>query len=469
MGVFSIFGISARAVNAYSGALNVISNNVANAANEDYSRQKVSFSALSPDSIGGIEFGRGLFLSDVSQVVDTFVENRLTESKQKEGAANARHEFIQGADAIFSEFEGTGLNSAMSGFFDAWSGLAADPSSISVRNNVLAAADNMINIYQQYSDSMTVLRNTINDEIESITPVVNTLLTEIKDLNEDIRQSPTQALNLQDQRRKAVNELASYIDVNVVETGDTIQVYTKSGTPLVNGDNTAILSTVPNAGNDNMLDIVYSLGDTTTTLTSSIQSGRLHGLLDVRDNYISSYKDELDNSAYTMVTQVNALHSAGFDLGGANGNLFFGALATSTDAAAQISLHANVDNLPSEIAASSLAAEVPGNNIQALAIAALAESNSIDFDPTAGTDNNSFFGHFGDLLSTIGTDGMIAESDVSFQGSILNQVMLERSEASGVNMDEEEINLIKFQAAFQAATRLVKMADELLAGLLETL
>lgn len=470
MSVSSILGTSARALNAYSGALSVIGNNVANAANDDYARQRVQFATLSPDRTGGVETGRGLFLSDVEQVVNTFIENRLTEGYQDKGESQAVFEFLRSTDSIFSEFEGSGLNSAMAQFFDAWTGLAAEPGNITSRNTVLSSAQNMINIFNQYAEAINTMQNTIDDEIDSLIPLINNALSEIQELNFTIQSSETAALNYLDERRKVVNELAGYIDVRVVESDDALQVYTKAGNPLVNGDTLATLSTTPN-GTTNFLDVVYTLGGTTATITNTLQDGRLAGLIDVRDNYISNYLTEINRMAYTMVDQVNTLHNAGFDLDGNGGGDFFAdiLLADIGTAAQDIALDANVDGDARNVVASDNAAEVPGNNAQALLIAAIAESTTIDFDPGAGTDNNSFTGHLGDLLAEIGSDGLIAESTYEFHENILNQVLLERSEASGVNMDEEEINLIKFQSAFQASARLVQVADSLLQSILDTL
>ncbi|MBF0104838.1 MAG: flagellar hook-associated protein FlgK [Deltaproteobacteria bacterium] len=473
MGLTSILGTSARALNAYSGALSVIGNNVANAANENYSRQRVEFSTLSPDNLGGIEIGRGLYLSNVSQVIDTFVENRLTESYQDESKSAALFEFLRSVDSIFSEFSGSGLNAAMADFFDSWTGLAAEPANITVRNEVIASAQSMINVFNQYAEAVNTMVSTIDDEIESTVPLVNNALAQIRDLNETIQLSTTSSLNYLDERRAAVNELAQYIDITVVEVDDALQIYTKAGQPLLNGENVATIGAQPN-NTTGYMDITYTMGSTTATITDSIMGGRLAGLVDARDNYVASYLTELNRAAYAMVKQINTLHSGAgtaFDLDGNAGGAFFEdiLLADIGSAAENISLSANVNGDPRNIVASSTAAGVPGNNVTALAIAALSSSTSIDFDPGAGTDTNSFTGHFGDLLADIGSDTLIAESTQEFHENILNQVLLERSETSGVNMDEEEINLIKFQSAYQAAARLVQVADTLLASLMEIL
>lgn len=466
MGLFSIFGTSLKALNAYSGALSVVANNVANSSNESYSRQTVAFETVTPDTIGGLEIGRGLDLGGINQIVDDFVESRLTDSIQKQGSAEASAEFLRSVDSIFYELDGTGLSDSISDFFDSWTVLSAEPSSIPARNNLLTSADRMVTIFNQYSTALTDLRNTIDNQIEGIVTNANSLINTIKDLNREIQESDTGGLIYQDERRKLVNELAELIDIRVVETGDNeFQIYTTTGTPLLNGVNAATLSTQPNVSNDNLNDIYVTVGGASSNITSSIQEGRLAGLLDVRDTKIDGYLDQLNQLAYEIHDEVNTLHTAGYDLTGTNGNDFFDALGSATNAAFNLALSADVDGVPAGIAISANAADVPGGNTVALNIAALADSTSINFNGTT----NSFQGYFGDLLADIGSDSQLANNNESFQNNITDQVKLERIQISGVSVDEEEINLVKFQAAFQAAGRLVTIADTILSTLIDAL
>lgn len=472
MGVLGIFQSSLGALNAYSGAISVVANNISNSANEHYSRQVATFGTMSPDRIGGLEFGRGAVLSNISQVVDTFIETRLIEGNMELGEAEGRADFLRAADNIFNELDGNGLNAAMAGFFDSWTALSAEPHSISVRDSLFAEADNMIGIFSQYGTALADLRSTVDDEIGGIIPVINDLLSQIQETTQDIREGRTAGLAFQDDRRALVNELAKYIDLNIVESGDgDYQVYTKAGNALINGASVATFSTTPNAGNDNLLDIQVAMGGTTTVINSSIQSGRLAGLIQVRDTDLTGHQTELDRLAFSMVTEVNGIHNgaASFGLDGIASRDFFTDLGAVVDGATNnISISVDISGNSDRIAASNLgtAAQLPGNNVRALEIAALGDSTTVDFDPTGpGVDNNSYTGHFAELLADVGTDGFIAESSRAFRQSLLDQVKLERAETSGVNVDEEEINLIKYQAAYQASGRLIQVADSILESL----
>lgn len=468
MGIFSIFNIGAQSLNAYSAAMNVVSNNISNANNENYTRQRVSFESQSPQSLGGSEIGRGIFLSGVSQVVDTFIENRLLDSQQAVGESEARSDYLKSIEGVFNELDGNGLNDAMSEFFDSWTALSAEPADLSVRNNVLNSAQVVIDKFSQYANSLTELQNVVDQEIRATTPIVNDILTEIRDLNTKIDESATDDLVFRDERRGLLKQLGEYIDVNVIEDSSSgvVQVYTKGGIPLVSGNTVASLSTAPDATNNNFLGISVTVGSTTSDITGLIQEGRLKGLIDIRDTDLDSYIDDLDNMAFSLVNEVNTLHSAGFDLAGVTGVDFFTDLGVApggvAGAAGNLSIGAGVLGNPAAIAASDVLGEIPGNNTQALAIAALGTSTSIDFDHGAGTDNNSYVGFFGEFLTDLGSDSLLAQNNESFQKGLQSQIELERASKSGVNIDEEEINMIKFQAAIQASSRLVSIAGEVL-------
>lgn len=466
MGIFSIFGTSLRALNAYSGALSVVANNVANSSNENYSRQRVEFSTLPPDTIGGIETGRGVVLQGITQVVDSFIEKRLMNGNQDYAAAEARYSFLRSVDAVFNEFDGEGINGAMGDFFDSWNAVTAEPESIPLRNNVIKSGENLAGIFNQYAQALTDMRSTIDGEISAIMPKINSLLTQIKNLNQQIQNSDSDALSYQDLRRAAVNELSQYVDITTVEGANDFQIYTKSGVPLLNGVTAATFGTTVNSSNDNLLDITVTIGGVSTNVTSSIQSGRLAGLIEARDTDLANYQVQLDTLAYTLASQVNTLHTAGFDLGAANGNNFFNAVtapanATNIDGfATSISLAISD---ASDLALSGAAGQVPGGNSIGLSIAGLADSNSIGF---FGFNNNSFTGFFGDFMADVGSDVALASADEDFRLNILEQVKLDRTSVSGVNVDEEEINLVKFQAAFQASGRLIQIADSILETLI---
>lgn len=466
MGLFTIFGTSLRGLNAYSGAMGVAANNISNSSNENYSRQRIEFSTLPPDVVGGLETGRGVELSSITQVVNSVLEQRLNNIHQETNQHNARLSYLTNIENVFNEVAGGGLNDAISGFFNSWMAAASDPSDTTARQNVLNTAESLIDRFHSYGDSLVQSRQAIDSEIKNSIPIINDKLQTIADLNQKIQDSGSGALSLKDLRRQALNELGALIDINYIENGDDLQVYLKSGIPLVSGPTVATLSTQINVDNSDLNDVYYSLGGTSANITNSIQDGRLKGLIEARDTDLVAYQEKLDDLAYTLSGQINALHVTGYNLDGATTKKFFTTLADSDDAARSLSLSVDVDGNPDALAFSAAADEIPGGNDIATSIAELYDTSSITFDDGS---TNSFAGFYGDLLAEIGNDTAIAQSNADFSQSVLDQINLERLEESGVNVDEEQANLIRYQSAYQACGQLIKIADEILQTLLGAL
>lgn len=468
MGIFSIFGTSLRALSSYSTAMGVLSNNIANSSNEHYSRQRVEFSAMSPDRTGNVETGRGLTLQSVTQVVNNATEIRINDAIQEFGKNDTTSTYLRSVENVMNEAATDGLNTKISAFFNSFTALASEPESTTVRQNALNAAQDMVDMFHSYGDQLASFRTSTDQEIKTLLPQINSKLQEIGDINAKIRDSTVDPLTFKDTRRQLINELSDMIDVNVIDDGsDEIKLYTKDGLPLVSGLSVASFDVDVDVTNDNHYSIQYSMGGSTADVTDRIQSGQLKGLLDVRDTYLNSYQDKLDDLAYTVSTEINTLHAAGYDLDGITGNNFFQDLGgVTSDAARNLQLDAAVDGNPRSIALSANVNEIPGGNDVANSIADLADSVSITFQDGS---INSFGGYFSDFLAGVGNDAKIGDNASTFYDNVLAQAKIDRSQESGVNIDEEEVEMLKLQAAYQAAGRMMKVADSILQSLFEAL
>ncbi|QQR81090.1 MAG: hypothetical protein IPJ69_02830 [Deltaproteobacteria bacterium] len=159
------------------------------------------------------------------------------------------------------------------------------------------------------------------------------------------------------------------------------------------------------------------------------------------------------NTAYTFTTPITA--------GGGTGS----STATSVqadDAATNIALSSDVDGTPRNIAAATTSGTVPGGNANALTLAALKSGNV-----TFNTGSDTFQKYYGNLLAQIGSDSAGYQSQSDFADSVVRQAEVERERISGVAVEEEQLDLVKYQAAFQAATRLVSVAADLLQSLIQ--
>jgi flagellar hook-associated protein 1 FlgK len=187
-------------------------------------------------------------------------------------------------------------------------------------------------------------------------------------------------------------------------------------------------------------------------ITDRLADGKLKGWVDVRDVEISSYLSRLDLLAQGIMDEVNNLHQSGYGLDGSTGNNFF--TGASTAAGIQIN-PAIVSNLD-VVAAASSSTWVPGDNGNAIAIANLQHSLTMDGNALTYDD------YFHSLVSEVGGKVQNTNAYYHHQSEMVAQLENRRESISGVSLDEEMMNLVKFQHAYDAAAKLIATADEMM-------
>jgi flagellar hook-associated protein 1 FlgK len=194
-------------------------------------------------------------------------------------------------------------------------------------------------------------------------------------------------------------------------------------------------------------------------ITSEIAAGKIGGWLHTRDKQITGYQNQLDALADGLRSQINAIHASGFGLDGTTGTNLFD---DSASGAAGFRVNQAVLNDLDLIAASANLPGVPGNADQAIAIhnlrTALTMNGSTTFDSAADT-----------LVSQVGYDVQTAKANSMHQGDMMTYLENYRESVSGVSLDEEMVNLVKFEAAYNAAAKMVSMADDMLNTLMNIL
>jgi len=186
-------------------------------------------------------------------------------------------------------------------------------------------------------------------------------------------------------------------------------------------------------------------------VSGSFVDGRIQGLLEARNEIIPSYQAKLDQLAQALKDKVNAQHSVGVDMYGHAGLDFFAGTG-ATDLAVADALKSD----PNRIAASQ-SATGPGDGSNALAIAQLKDALAIGTPPTA-----SFRDFYGSIITELGLATQESSRAADVYDGVLEQQQMRRDAVSGVSLDEELMQLVRYQAAYDAASRLVSVMDEML-------
>jgi flagellar hook-associated protein 1 FlgK len=258
-----------------------------------------------------------------------------------------------------------------------------------------------------------------------------------------------------DQRDRHLDALSKLAGITTTAQPNGMVDVAIGGRALVAGNATnAVAAVAPNPGA--FRQVVWAADNAPVTLAS----GELAGALALRDTDLPSRQATLDTLAAALIQQVNTLHQAGTDLTGAAGLPLF----TGTDSAT-IALNPALLGLPERVAAADLTGDpgppplpaeaLPGGNRIALRLAALAEAATM---PAGATFN----GYWNTAIAQLGVTVNAAKTNLASQEALHAQLTRERQSTSGVSLDEEAANLVRFQRAFEAVAHVISVVDSML-------
>ncbi len=442
--------IALSALMADQAAVEVTSNNIANANTPGYSRQRPVFVEQPSVTFGNLQFGLGTELQSIQRVTDPILELQIDHETQNQSQLNAFIGAMNQVNALFNETQGAGLQSAITQFFNSFQELSTNPTSTVMRQAVLNAGQNLSIAFNQASNTLTQIKGSLDQSVNQVVGQINDLTSRIATLDNQIGTVPsTQSGNqLQDERNQLINQLSGLIGVSVINVNSgSLTITTANGAPLVVGNQSYALTTQPDPTTGS--EQVYDQG---SNITTGIQGGQLGGVIEARDHGVTPAQSQLDNLAASIMQAVNTQHQLGYDLSGAPGGQFFAPFtptqpSTNDGAAAQMAV-AITD--PTQIAASSSGSS-PGDNGNALALAAV-QNQPIINNQTAGAFYSGFIGSLGDQVSN-------ATNQQQTSNLILQQLQNQRANISSVSMDEEAANLVKYQLAYEASARVIATVD----------
>ncbi len=454
-----LLDIGKSALLTHQQSLNVTGHNIANVNTPGYTRQRVNLAANTPLNSAPGQMGDGVVAVDIQRVYDRYIDGRITTEKQSFGRWEAQKNALERVEIAFDEADGYGLSGSMTAFWNAWQDLSNSPAGHTERVSLVSQARFLAGAFNKSAADLEQQQVDLDAAVKGGIEDVNRLASEIADLNQKIGEVETgiqNANDLRDRRDTLVGRLAELIDINTFENGQgRLNISVGNGRPLVDNSQAWRLGTTPNA--DGHLSVTWiDANNTANDISASIQGGRLMGWLDVRDAVIPDYRGRLDDLANELATAVNTVHAAGFDLYAAAGQIFF-----SGSTAADIGVDSLVAADPNRIAAAATAAGVPGDNAVAVAMADLQHASTME-GGTTGFDD-----FYRSIVSDVGSQVRSAADFSEHQSAMLTSLDTYRESVSGVSLDEEMLNLIKFQHAFDAAAKLVTTVDEMMQTIMD--
>ena len=458
--LFGSLSIAVRSLLAQEGAINTTANNISNVNTPGYSRQIPILTEAPPLDTGQISIGNGVNFEGVQSVRDNILELRIDQETQQQNQLQSYVNSMNQVQSLFNDTEGGGLGDVINQFFSSFQQLADNPTDVPTRQAVISAAQNLASAFQQTGQQLSAIQQGLDQEVSQTVDEINSDTTQLAGLNQQIASlqgNSEQAGMLEDQRYSVLNSLSKLVDVAVTDAGDgSLTITTTNGVPLVAGAQSFALSTAadPSTG----FQHIFSQG---TDVTSNFTGGQLAGLLEARDQAIPSALSNLDNLAAGIINAVNTQNEQGYDLNGDKGGNFFQPVvqpSPGSNAGAAENMAVAITD-PSKIAASSDGTQ--GDNANALAMANIQDQAVVN-----GETATDFYSN---LVSTVGSDVSSATDEQEAVGLVLTQLQNQRSDISGVSLDEEAANLIRYQRAYEAAARVVSTIDQLTETVIQTI
>jgi flagellar hook-associated protein 1 FlgK len=453
-GLFTMLSTSSRSLEAQRYGLDATGQNIANVNTPGYSRRVVDLAAIPPTS-QQLNAGGGVEVLDIRRLRDRFFDRRLFQENPRQHRESALADALSVVETGFGDADTT-LNPRITAFFDAFSGLAQAPTSSAARADVLSRGQALAGEIRATDGRLQAAQLDADGRIRAAVDEINALANRLAAINEEIdRGAPSGTLVLRDQQTEIVRELSSLIDVEVIDhPSGTVQVSFGRGQPLVVA-NVAYPVTIQNEATTGFARLYSGVTD----VTDAIAGGRTAGLIAARDVNIPGYRSQLDTMAYELAAQVNALHDAGYTLGGVDAPPFFTPLAAPAGAAAAIAVNPAVVADTGLIAAGSVAA-TPGDNGTARSIAQLRDARVLSGNTA------TFTGYYTDLVYSVGADRSSALTERELRTEVVRQIENLRESVSGVSLDEEAAAMMRYQRAYEANARFFTTINETLDVLL---
>lgn len=418
---------SLRGLIAHQQALDVTTHNVANASTDGYTRQEAVLSATNPlvlssgalNNGGAAMLGQGVDVDSFNRIRDAFADLQYRAQNMSLGQSDQTSQQLGQVQALFAEPSDNGISSALGKFWSAWDDLAVHPENSATREAVINQASMLADRINSLSTQLTQVQTEAQTQYtQEVGPNGDVLAAanEIASLNQAIKNAVGQGAqpnDLLDRRDKALDRLSDLAQLKVTDLGNgAIRVdFGDAGTPLV------------------------SDGVVTWPQTLTAPGGRLGALLKLGDanpatGTIAGYVKSLDDFASGLATNVNAAY----------GGTFFSGTTAATLTVAETAATLRASSLPAPAPA--------GASDAARAVAAL----------RGGSADQAYSA----LVAKIGGDVRNANTQQSSAAALVAVAQDRRQSTSGVSVDEEMVNMIRFQRGYQASARAMSTIDEML-------
>lgn len=442
----SVMDSSLSAMFSAQAGLATTSHNIANADTPGYTRQTLLLAARRPLRLPFGSIGQGVDVVTIRRAQDNFLLSTLRSQQSKLATYTSIDSALYEIEHILGSIDNDHLGSALNEFFGAWSDLATPPADSALKQQVISKALSLVTDFNSISASLDDLERNIEAQVQEELTAMNNLLAQIGQLNSQVMSAEIggqPANDLRDQRDHLVNQLSSIAAVQVLERSDgSLDVILNGRTMVTRGDFQQFTTAYRETSQGYRMTVVTE----GTYNEVQLSDGRLQGLLASRDEHVSNVRNQLDEVARMLINSVNALHVQG-TTGHSSGLLFFTGTSMHT-----IAVNPTLVEQPA-LVATSRSGEAGDADI-ATAIAALADSSALG---SSMTISDRYRGVLIDLASRRHSYEFLVENQARGVAAVESKI----ASVTGVSIDEEAANMMRYQNTYGAAAKLISTVQSL--------
>lgn len=436
-----LLGIGAQGVNAYRGALTIIGENVANADTAGYHRRDVRLTDTALIGAGGLgsrtQIVGGVRIASIARSADGYLDAEARLAFGEAAGATTAARWLNAAEGVLGA---AAVPSALSAFHAAGQTLAGDPGSNTQRRQFLARLDDVAAAFRGSAEGLARASDTLAEEARAGVAAINADLRALANVNKALlRATPGSNAHaaLLDERDRRLESLDAGIGVDVrFDVRGRATVSIPGAPPLLDGETTALL-TVTTASDGRLSFALTDIdGDIAVQPRRGALAGLAQGALGIADA-----RRGLDAAAVAFAGAINGWSAAGTDATGTAG----APLVAATGAAGLVALTSD----PARVAAAAGGAA----NGNALALGDVRAAHGGDAATQAIAD-----GIAQALSTTRAREGALTER--------AEQIAVARADVSGVDLDREAAELLRYQQAYDASSRVIQVARETIQSLL---
>jgi flagellar hook-associated protein 1 FlgK len=512
-GLFGALGTATSGLSANQVALQTSAHNIANTKTDGYSRQRVHMTTKPPYVVAGTgSIGTGVNVTEITRDVDDFVRSQIRAANSKYQYNTQKSDTLGQLEDILNEPSDDGVVTSLNTLMDSWQKLAENPELGTSKTLVVENANSFVDTVHQMATSVAQLKKDAVSSLEKSVLDFNEDVSQLSDLNEKIfaeSASGETPNDLLDQRDSLLKSMSGLVNISttfdsygrttvsldnqtilnyVGTTHNTLSVVTgsdASGNAVVSvgGDSTAASESLGRSADLGQVLLTTTDADGNNTYTEITTSEGDMGGYQASTTEIQEHMDELNDFVAKVAKVTNIVMTDGASQtendGTAKSGVFFTLGSDSSQYALNFAVNSTLQDDPSKLVAGVADSNgdiAAGDGSRALAVAwamktkfatPVSDSDLSTYDTstmkfTENQDGQTFAETFNNIVTKNGISKQKADNMASAQKTVLKDLERKDQSVSGVNLNEEMSDVIKFQQGFQANARVLSVISEML-------